>query len=146
VDSSNGFAVVDPDVVTAKIATIDRCLRRIEDTRGARRQVLLPIEVEDVVVLNLQRAVQATIDLAAHVVTTGETGLPDSVAEFFTLLGRSGVIDTELAARLRKMVGFRNIAVHQYEALDPQILESIVTRHLDDLRAFSAIVANKLGL
>jgi len=43
--------VVDPDVVTAKIATIDRCLRRIEDTRGARRQVLLPIEVEDVVVL-----------------------------------------------------------------------------------------------
>jgi len=39
--------VVDRDVVIAKVATIDRCLRRIAETRGERRAVLLPIEVED---------------------------------------------------------------------------------------------------
>jgi hypothetical protein len=58
--------MVDRDVVTAKVATIDRCLQRISETRGERRAVLLPVEVEDIVVLNLQRAVQAQRATAAR--------------------------------------------------------------------------------
>jgi len=138
--------MVDRDVVTAKIATIDRCLQRIAVTRGERRAVLLPVEVEDIVVVNLQRAVQAAIDLATHVVTTEQYGLPDSVAAFFAVLERHGVIGPDLADRLRRMVGFRNIAVHEYEALDPEIVEAIVMRHLGDLRAFSASIVRRFGL
>jgi uncharacterized protein YutE (UPF0331/DUF86 family) len=143
--SSTGCVVVDRDVVTAKIAAIDRCLQRITFTRDERRTALLPIELEDIVVLNLQRAVQRAIGLATHVVTTEEYGLPDSVAAFFSVLERHGVIDAELADRLRKMAGFRNIAVHEYQALDPEIVEAIVTRHLDDLRAFSASIVTRFG-
>jgi len=130
--------VVDRDVVLAKVATIDRCLGRIAQTRGERRAVLLPVEVEDLVVLNLQRAVQAAIDLATHAVTTEAYGLPDSVASSFSILERHGVLDAELARRLRGMVGFRNVAIHDYQAIDPAIVESILSRHLDDLRAFAA--------
>lgn len=138
--------MVDRDLVLAKVATIDRCLGRIEDVRGQRRAVLLPVDVDDIVLLNLQRAVQAAIDLAAHVVATEGHGLPDSVAGSFVLLEARGVLDAELAERLRKMVGFRNIAVHEYQALDPSIVEAIVTRHLDDLRAFAARVVRHFGL
>ena len=138
--------MVDRDVVTAKIATIDRGLERIAVTRGERRAMLLPVEIEDIVVVNLQRAVQAAIDLATHVVTTEQYGLPDSVAAFFTVLERHGVIDPELEDRLRRMVGFRNIAVHEYEALNPEIIEAIVTRHLSDLRAFSASIVGRFAL
>ena len=130
--------MVDRDVVLAKVATIDRCLGRIAQTRGERRAVLLPVEVEDLVVLNLQRAVQAAIDLATHAVTTEAYGLPDSVASSFSILERHGVLDAELARRLRGMVGFRNVAIHDYQAIDPAIVESILSRHLDDLRAFAA--------
>lgn len=138
--------MVDRDVVTAKIAAIDRCLQRIAFTRAERREVLLPIEVEDIVVLNLQRAVQTAIDLATHVVTAEEYGLPDSVAAFFSVLERHGVIKADLADGLRKMVGFRNIAVHEYETLDPAVVEAIATRHLDDLHAFAASVVTRFRL
>ena len=61
--------MVDREVATAKIATIDRCLQRIADVRGERPATLLPIDVEDIVSLNLQRAVQAAIDLQAAELT-----------------------------------------------------------------------------
>lgn len=138
--------MVDRDVVLAKVATIDRCLGRIAQTRGERRAVLLPVEVEDLVILNLQRAVQAAIDLATHAVTTEAYGLPDSVASSFSILERHGVLDAELARRLRGMVGFRNVAIHDYQAIDPAIVESILSRHLDDLRAFAARIVERYAI
>lgn len=138
--------MVDRDVVTAKLATIDRCLQRIAEVRGERRPVLLPVDVEDIVLLNLQRAVQAAIDLAAHVVASEGYGLPASVAGTFSLLEGRGVLDAALTARLRKMVGFRNIAVHNYQDLDPSIVEAIVTRHLGDLRDLCTSIVQRFGL
>ncbi|HEY6475837.1 MAG TPA: DUF86 domain-containing protein [Polyangia bacterium] len=138
--------MVERDVVLAKIAVIDRCLTRISEVRGGRGGALLPIDVEDITVLSLTRAAQAAIDLAAHVVATEGYGLPSGVAETFSLLEQHGVLDPALAGRLRKMVGFRNIAVHDYQTIDPAILESIVTTRLDDLRAFAAIVAQWFGI
>ena len=138
--------MVDRDVVTAKVATIDRCLQRISETRGERSAVLLPVEVEDIVVLNLQRAVQAAIDLATHVVSAEGYALPDSVAAFFSVLEGHGMLEPSLAERLRRMVGFRNVAIHDYQALDSRIVEAIVSRHLTDLRLFAARVVDRFGI
>jgi uncharacterized protein YutE (UPF0331/DUF86 family) len=137
--------VVERDVVLAKVATIDRCLSRILEVR-ARRAQLLPLDVEDLVLLNLQRAAQAAIDLASHVTTTEGYGLPDSVAGTFTLLEQNGVIDPDLGVRMRKMAGFRNIAVHAYQAIDPAVVEAIVANHLDDLRRFAAAIVARFGV
>lgn len=62
------------------------------------------------------------------------------------MLGERGILDRELAGRLRRMVGFRNIAIHEYEALDPQIVEAIVERHLGDLRALGHRIVAAFGL
>lgn len=129
--------MVDREVVTGKIAVIERCLDRIAEVHGARRASLLPADVEDITLHNLQKAVQAAIDLANHVATAEDYGPPDSQAAVFTLLEKRGVIDPQLAGSLRKMVGFRNIAVHEYETVNPTIVEAIVQHHLGDLRAFS---------
>jgi uncharacterized protein YutE (UPF0331/DUF86 family) len=138
--------VVDRDLLLARIATVDRCLQRIADVRGARAATLEPLDVEDIVLLNLQRAVQAAIDMAAHIVASEGYGLPDSVAAAFSMLEAHGVIDAELSDRLRRMAGFRNIAIHNYQALDPAIVEAIVTRHLDDLRQFCTRVVQRFGV
>jgi uncharacterized protein YutE (UPF0331/DUF86 family) len=137
--------MVEPDVVLAKIATIDRCISRIEEVR-ARRDQLLPLDVEELTLLNLQRATQAAIDLAGHVVTTEGYGLPDSVSGAFTLLEQNGVVDAALAAQLRRMVGFRNVAVHAYRTIDAAIVERIVGGHLDDLRRFASRIVTRFGL
>src|SRR3954467_9070904 len=111
--------MVDPDVVLAKMAVVDRCLARIAEVRGGRRAQLSQIDVEDITALNLQRAVQAAIDLANHVVAVEGYGLPDSAAGAFGLLAERSILDRELAERLRRMVGFRNIAIHNYKTIDP---------------------------
>jgi uncharacterized protein YutE (UPF0331/DUF86 family) len=138
--------VIDRDLALAKIATIDRCLARIAEVRGERRKDLLPVDVEDIASLNLQRAIQAAINLATHIISTEGYGTPDSMAAVFTLLQQRGVIEADLAGQLRKMVGFHNIAVHECQAVDPAILESILARHLGDLRALTSQVCERFGL
>jgi uncharacterized protein YutE (UPF0331/DUF86 family) len=138
--------MVERDVVLAKISVIDRCLQRIADVRGPRGAALLPIDVEDITVLSITRAAQAAIDLGAHVASTEGYGLPTSVAETFSLLANNGVIPHDLADRLRKMVGFRNIAVHNYQTIEPAIVESIIRTHLADLQPFAAMVARRFGV
>jgi uncharacterized protein YutE (UPF0331/DUF86 family) len=130
--------VVERDVVLAKAATIERCLARVAEVRSRAPGALLPVDVEDIVVLNVTRAAQASADLAVHVVAAEGYGLPDSLAASFTLLERQGIIDAELASKMRSAMGFRNIAVHSYEAVDPRIVEAIATHHVGDLRRFAA--------
>lgn len=138
--------MIDHERVSAKITTIERCLARIAEVRGERRKDLLPVDVEDIASLNLQRAIQAAVDLATHIVSAEGYGSPDSTAGVFTLLQQRGVIDTDLATRLRRMVGFRNIAVHEYQTVDPAILESILERHLGDLKTLTNQILDHFGL
>jgi len=138
--------VVDRDVVTAKLSVIDRCLSRIAEVNGETRRGLLAVDVDDITAINLIRAVQAAVDLATHVVAVEGFGTPDSTAGAFSLLERRGLIDAALAERLRRMVGFRNIAIHEYQAVDPAIVQRIIERHLGDLRALGARITSAFGL
>ena len=136
--------MLDRDLVFAKVETLERCLARIAEVR--ERLALQPMDIQDITVLNLQRAVQAMIDLAAHVVSQEGLGLADSLGASFSLLERAGVIGAELAERLRRMTGFRNVAVHEYRRLDPAVLEGIVRERLEDLRSFAATIVERSGL
>ncbi len=102
------------------------------------------LDVQEIVVLNVERAAQAAIDLASHVLAANGWGLPDSLADNFTIIEKRGVIGSELARRMRAMVGFRNIAVHDYQSLDPAILKAILSKHLTDFEDFAAAVARLL--
>ncbi|MEQ8469618.1 MAG: DUF86 domain-containing protein [Marinoscillum sp.] len=102
------------DVIQAKVATIEKCLRRIkEETTSDWRHNYTH---QDALLLNLERACQETIDCAAHIVKKQHLGVPKVTREFFSL---------------RKMVGFRNLAVHDYAHLNLDILESIITKELE---------------
>ncbi len=129
--------MADRDVLTAKAASIQRCLARIETVRTGR-EGLSEIDREDILVLNIQRAVQCALDMAEHVVASDNLGLPDTEQRCFDLLAAHGRIPVELAARLRRLAGFRNIVVHEYASLDPAIVDAIAARHLGDLRMLAA--------
>lgn len=128
--------MIDPDVVFAKVGHIQNCLSRIKQVTHLDPATLENYDVQDIFVLNLQRAVQAAIDLAAHIVAAEGLGLPDSLKGYFKLLQQAGILSTDLTDKLVAMVGFRNIAVHHYEELDLNILKAILERHLVDLEDF----------
>lgn len=126
----------DKDVMLAKVATIQRCLKRIKETTGLNPASLDSIDTQDIFVLNLQRAVQAAIDLATHVVASEGLGLSDTIKGNFKLLHDAGMVSKEIARKMEAMVGFRNIAIHDYETIDKEVLKSILSGNLKDIEDF----------
>jgi uncharacterized protein YutE (UPF0331/DUF86 family) len=93
---------------------------------------------QDAAVLNVQRACEAAVDIAHRIVRLRALGLPASHREAFDLIASADLITVELADALKRMVGFRNVAVHQYAKLDLAVLERVIDAGLDDLLAFTA--------
>src|SRR3989338_4282700 len=101
--------MVESDVVFAKVAQIQNCLRRIREKTQGNPATLDSLDVQDIFVLNLQRAVQTCIDLAAHIISDEGLGLPENLKENFKCLERAKMVTPELSEALQMMVGFRNI-------------------------------------
>ena len=126
----------DRDVVLAKVAAIQKCLRRIKDVTGLDSDRLDEIDAQEIFVLNLQRAIQSAIDLATHIVASEGLGIPDTIRGNFVLLERGKIITKPLSKKMQSMVGFRNIAIHDYQALDVDILKAILSKNLKDIEQF----------
>lgn len=129
------------DVILNKAASIERCLQRIlEEYAGNNQNLLANQTKQDAIILNLQRACETAIDLAMYVVNQRRLGAPQESRDAFTLLQTAGILPADLATRMQRMVGFRNIAVHEYTRLNLEVVHSIITKQLDDFRAFSSTI------
>jgi uncharacterized protein YutE (UPF0331/DUF86 family) len=127
------------DILLNKAAIIERCVRRmLEEARACPE--FDDFTHLDALTLNIERACQAAIDMAMHMVADRHLGVPQSTADAFALLERGGLIDGPLAHALAGMVGFRNVAVHQYQDLDLSVLRWIVdSGHRDWIRLGEAL-------
>jgi uncharacterized protein YutE (UPF0331/DUF86 family) len=126
------------DVVRNKAAIIERCLARVrEEYAGDDRNLLDDQRRQDSIVLNLQRSCEAAIDLAMHVVRVRRLGIPQETRDAFVFLHEAGLVDPVLAQRMMAMVGFRNVAVHDYRRLDLAIVRAILVDRLDDFLDFT---------
>ena len=100
------------DVVLNKIQTIQRCISRIkEEYVGYEDGFVNNYTKQDSVILNLERASQAAIDIATHIIKVKKLGLPNSSRELFDILQKYGYISENISNSMKGMVGFRNIAV-----------------------------------
>lgn len=128
------------NVIHIKAEIIENCLQRIrEEYFGFEEELKVNFTKQDSVILNLQRALQACLDLAAFIVKEKKWGIPKNSREAFDILNENQFISDELSMKLKKMVGFRNIAVHDYKKLDVNIIESIITNHLVEIEEFTSI-------
>jgi uncharacterized protein YutE (UPF0331/DUF86 family) len=125
------------DVLLNKGAIIERCLKRITDEyQGHEQELETNFTRQDAIILNLLRACEASIDASMHVIRQRRLGLPQESRDAFRLLQEAGLLTKELSNEMQKMVGFRNIAVHDYRKLNLKILRSILDNRLDDFRDF----------
>ena len=129
----------DNDLFAARVESIARCLRRITDrTPEKPSQLVSNLDAQDIVSVNLQRVIQISVDLGAHLIVERGWETPTTMAETFDVLAAHGVIDGTLAERLRRAVGFRNISVHEYDRIDWERVWVLLTTRLDDFRTFVA--------
>lgn len=140
---SNNSGLVD-DVLINKAATIERCIKRARD-EYAKDPVSFSSDFtrQDAAILNIQRACEAALDIGQHLIRLHKLGIPQSSRDVFTLLSTAGFISTELAEHLKKMVGFRNIAVHEYQRLQVPITEHIIQHRLTDFSDYVAALLTR---
>lgn len=129
------------NVILNKAAAIERCVARAREEYDRDPDTFAQdYSRQDAAILNIQRACEAALDMGQHLIRRERMGLPQSARDVFTLLANDGWIEEELAEALKHMVGFRNIAVHDYQSLQLPITVKIITEHLDDFLRFAQAV------
>ncbi len=128
---------MDKLILEKKIDSILRCIQRIEERTPKKRELFIhDLDAQDVVVLNLTRIIQLCVDIAMHLIAQSNIETPQTMAQSFSRLEQLGIIDKELAEKLKKSVGFRNIAIHNYNELDLQLTFDIANTHINDFKTF----------
>jgi uncharacterized protein YutE (UPF0331/DUF86 family) len=121
-------------LILGKVAGIERSVARArEEFSAAGEDFARDYTRQDAAILNILRACESAIDLANILIRERGLGIPQSSRDSFKLLADAELISPELSAGLQRMIGFRNIAVHQYQAIELAIVAAILERDLDDL-------------
>lgn len=132
------------DVMLNKAATIERCVARAREEYAAQPdEFALNFTRQDAAILNIQRAYEATLDIGQHIIRRASLGIPQSARDVFSLLARAQWIDALMAEQMKRMVGFRNVAVHDDQTLQLPITVNTITLHLQEFIEFNKQVLRK---
>lgn len=132
---------MESDVINRKIESLRRCVERIQSKLPVTSDVIRSnYDLQDVIALNLQRAVQLCVDMAAYVISRTTMPPPSTMAESFVRLLDLRMLSPQLAERMQKAVAFRNILVHNYTDINWDIVVNIVTHHLADFVQFAQAI------
>jgi uncharacterized protein YutE (UPF0331/DUF86 family) len=133
------------DVGIQKITSLQRCVARAREAHAeAGANFRTNYNLQDAAILNIVRACDTAIDLANMVIRSRKLGVPNESRDALTTLAREEIITPALSDALKRMVGFRNLAVHQYRELDLAIVDAVIRNSLDDLLSFAQIIGPEL--
>ena len=136
--------MTDADLILKKLAFIETCLREL---RSLAQPENLATDVKErrFVEHTLQICIQAAQDIASHIVSDQRLGEPRGNAALFSLLARGAWLNAETAQLLRSAVGFRNILVHGYVAVDAALVRLVLEQLLTDIDRFVIEIRERLG-
>lgn len=132
------------DVLFNKINIIENCLIRIKEVYDNNPRNLSDYTKQDSIILNIQRAVEACIDISMHIVSKKKLGIPQSSRDAFEVMNHNGLLSSNLLRNIKGMIGFRNIAVHNYQKLNLDIIQKVIENHLVDFEDFISEVSKFL--
>ena len=128
------------DIYLNKAQVIENCLLRIRTKyKGNEEKLKDDFDLQDIIVINLHRTCQASIDIANRIIKMKNLGFAQSSKNAFSLLYKEKIISKSCLENMQNMVGFRNITVHEYAELDMAILQDILENHLQDFEEFSQV-------
>jgi len=130
-------------LIRQKIDSLSRCIARIKEKTPDSVSVLLQSQdIQDIISLNIERAVQQCVDMAMIILSDQDTPVPASMGEAFECLSEKEIISKNISERMIKAVGFRNILVHAYTKVDWGIVWKIIKNHIEDFKDFSREIMN----
>lgn len=130
------------EILINKKTSIEHCIKRIQE--DFQEDFLTNYTKQDSVILNIERACQAALDMGNRILKIRNLGLPQSNRDTFVKLEKSKIISIELSKKMQAMAGFRNLAVHDYSNLNIEVVVNIVKNNLHDLEEFSEAILQNL--
>ena len=142
-EAKEGDVIADA-VLIAKAGSIGRCVERVrQEYEKDPASFALDLSRQDAAILNIVRACDSAVAMGQHLIRRERLGVPQSARDVFELLHRGGWLKSSLLPVMKNMVGFRNIAVHEYQTLQLPITVAIITQHLGDFVLFSSAILRK---
>lgn len=139
--------MVDIDLVRSKISNMQRNIDRLKEKSGLpREQFQNSLDAQDIILHNLQLAIQICIDISNHIIADENWEVPTSLGNIFRILSRHKVISPEMADTMASMAGFRNILIHEYEEVDLKKVYDLLTHRLNDFENFAREIIEYLRL
>jgi uncharacterized protein YutE (UPF0331/DUF86 family) len=139
--------MIDKDIFLIKAERVQHHVKRIKEKKPALlEEFLSQLELQEIILFNLQMAIQHCIDMASHVISDEGLGMPGSTNEMFYMLQDNGYIPQDLTEKMVAAVGFRNLLVHEYGKVDLEEVYRISHKHIDDLLLFLKALFKKIGL
>lgn len=138
---------VDFDLLLAKASSVRKHLDRVSEKCDVSVEAFLKdIDRQEIVLFNLQMAVQNSVDIAAHIISEKGFGVAGSTNEMFYLLEENGYIETELTERMVRAVGFRNLIVHEYARVEMKEVFEVAHKDVEDLNEYLKCILTRLGI
>jgi len=129
------------DVMINKIQSIHRCIQRAkEEYQQAGKHFAQDFSRQDAATLNIMRACEQSLDLANVIIKQRQLGIPNQSRDSFAFLAKANIIPNDLSEKLQRMIGFRNVVIHEYQHINISIVQTVIELGLDDLLTFTDII------
>lgn len=136
--------MVNKAVLEKRLTKLEQTLRKLKELSSISWDEYKKNEaLQDRAERNLQLAAQACIDIGSHIIADREYRTPSSYSDIFNVLQEEGLLPKELAEKMKRIAGFRNILVHDYLDIDPKIVHACLGQ-LNDFKEFAEYIVKIL--
>lgn len=133
--------VLDKKVIEARLRRLDRAVNKLKRfAKVTRADYLANEDYQELVERNFQVAIQTCIDIANYLIAQENLSVPDEEENIFITLSKSKIIPKALGERIKGMVGFRNILVHEYLGIDHTLVYDLLQNRLADFDNFAKAI------
>ena len=109
---------IDKNLIQEKLQKISEYIKRIETMDFSEDQFLENVDYQDLLTFRLQQAVEISIEIATHIISSLELEKPETARSSFEVLVKNKIISDDISKKMMLAVSFRNIVVHKYEDFD----------------------------
>jgi len=137
--------VVDKTLLLRKLAELEEYLKQIKEySKVSAEQYSKDWRIQRIVERTLQMMIETCADIAGHIISDRGYRVPTSYADTFRVLYEKEILAKGLFETMEKISKFRNIIVHHYDRIDPEIVVNILRKDLDDFLVFKNTIITLL--
>ena len=131
------------DIYTRKFDLIEESIKKLSELRRENPTLdkyRRSWKDKDSAERNLQKVIEAIIDLGKMLIADKRLKEPSNNREVFQILEEEGLFPSELMPLIDKMIGMRNVLVHSYNRIDDSIIYGVLKKNLSDIKKLSVVL------